>query len=111
MQRTILLIIILACAGCTTLQPLAGDPLQQLKVGDRVAIVTQDHLQHRFRVKSIDADAVIGASQTVQLDQIVSVQRRQFSLGKTLALAAVLAGVAGAAIYTTASLAPAFALR
>jgi hypothetical protein len=110
MQRTILLIIILACAGCTTLQPLAGDPLQHLKVGDRVAIVTQDHLKHRFRVKSIDASVVTGASQTVPIDQIVSVQRRQFSLGKTLALVAVLAGVAAAGIYVAAGIAPVAAL-
>jgi hypothetical protein len=110
MQRTILLIIILVCAGCTTLKPLAGDPSQQLKVGDRVVITTQDNLKHRLRVHSIDVRAVMGASQTVQIDQIVSVQRRQFSLGKTLALAAVLAGVAGAVIYTAASVAPAAAL-
>jgi hypothetical protein len=58
MQRTVLLIIILVCTGCTTLRPLAGDPLEQLKVGDRVALVTQDHLEHRFRVKSIEAGVV-----------------------------------------------------
>jgi hypothetical protein len=110
MQRTILLIIILVCAGCTTLRPLAGDPLPQLKVGDRVLIVTQDNLRHRFRVNSIDARVVSGRSQTVPIDQIVSVQKRQFSLVKTLALATVIAGLAGAVIYTAASLAPAAAL-
>jgi hypothetical protein len=111
MQRTILLIIILACAGCTTLRPLAGNPMEQLKAGDRVVIVTQDHLKHRFRVSSVDAGVVTGASQAVHIDQIVSVQRRQFSLGKTLALAAVIAGVAGAAIYAAATVAPVAALE
>jgi hypothetical protein len=96
MQRAILLIIILACAACTTLQPLAGDPVQQLKVGDRIVLVTQDNLKHRFRVDSIDAAVVTGPSQAVPIDQIVSVQRRQFSRGKTVALVAALAG--GAAL-------------
>jgi hypothetical protein len=82
-------------AGCTTLRPIDDSPaeLRQritsgdlLKPGDRVVIVASDGKAHRFAIKSIDAGLIRGRSESVPIEQVVTLQQRQFSRAKTAAL-------------------------
>ncbi len=57
-----------------------------LKTGDRVAIVTSDGKAHRFAIKSIDAARIYGRSESVPIEQVVTVRQRRFSRVKTAAL-------------------------
>jgi len=83
MRHIIVLVIIISCTGCTTLRPIDGTStvLQQrinsgqlLKAGDRVEIVTTDHQTHRFAVTKIDAGLIEGKAESIQVDQVVSLE-------------------------------------
>jgi hypothetical protein len=95
MLRFSLIVVIIICTGCTTLRPIEGSPVELrqrinsgglLKPGDRVVIVASDGRAHRFLIKSIDAGLIRGRSESVPIEQVVSLQQRQFSRAKTAAL-------------------------
>lgn len=122
MRVSILAAAILLNAGCTTLRPIEGTAaeLQQrinsgelLKPGDRVLITTSDEKAHRFAVTAMSAGNIEGKNGSVPVDQVVGLQKRQFSRGKTIALVAGIAGgvALGAFIYAIAHVAPAFAFQ
>jgi hypothetical protein len=116
MRRLILLSALIVNAGCTSLQPIAGSPaeLQQrisvLKPGDRVLIVTTDKKSHRFAVTGIGEGLIQGQGDTVPVDQVVSLEKREYSPGKTWGLVGGLAAatVLGVFIYAATHLAVGF---
>jgi hypothetical protein len=120
MKRFVALIAAISLAGCTTLRPIEGTSteLQQrisagelLKAGDRVSIVTTDAKTHRFSVTGISAGLIEGKADSVPVDQVASLEKRQFSRAKTLALVAgVVLVVAGGVAIAAANAVPAFAL-
>jgi hypothetical protein len=120
--RALFLIAAAIFTGCTTLRAVDGTPdeLQRrvntgelLKAGDRVRIVTADQKVHRFTVKTVGAGVVAGPSESIPVGQIDLLEKRQFSRGKTIALAGGIVGGAALAllIYGLAELAGAFALH
>jgi hypothetical protein len=120
MKRIIVLAAIISCTGCTVLRPIEGtsNELQQrlisgqlLKPGDRVEIVTTNQKAHRFTVTRIDAGLIEGKTESIQTDQVVSVERRQFSRLRTLALICGVVVVAGGVVAIVAAhTVPVFAL-
>ena len=120
MKRLIVLAAVISCTGCTTLRPIEGTAteLQQrinsgelLKPGDRVVVVTTDNHTHRFAVTAIGAGLIDGKSDSVPVDQIASLERRQFSRARTVALVCgVVLVVAGGIVYIAAHAVPAVAL-
>ncbi|MDH3752045.1 MAG: hypothetical protein OEU40_15780 [Gammaproteobacteria bacterium] len=92
------LLVILVASGCTTLKP-AEMSLEQLheqifagniiEVGDSVKIVTADGAIHKFKVSAITANRITGKDIELPIADIVAVETREFSRGKTTALAAV----------------------
>jgi hypothetical protein len=87
--------LIIALAGCTTLQPIAANQSdiaqriaggELLKAGDYVAIETKDGETSEFRVISLSATSIDGKHQSVALDQVVSIQKRVASSKKTVLL-------------------------
>lgn len=121
-RGALLTTVLVSCAGCTTLRPIEGNPadLRQrissgelLKAGDRVLIVTTDQKEHRFTVKSVGAGLIDGPAESIPIEQISALEKRQFSRGKTIALVGgVLGGAAlGLIVYGLAEYAGAFALR
>lgn len=59
-----------------------------ISVGDSVQIATSDGQTHKFRVTAITADLVSGKDIEIPVTDILAVQTREFSGGKTTALAA-----------------------
>jgi hypothetical protein len=119
MKRFTVLVALISFAGCTTLRPIEGTPAQLqsrigagglLTKGDRVAIVTADAKTHKFRVRVIGEGIVQGREERVPVDQIVSVQRREFSHAKTVLLVGCGLAFTGLIIYVAAHAVPSFAL-
>jgi hypothetical protein len=119
MKRFIVLVALMSFAGCTTLRPIEGTPTELqsrissgglLTRGDRVSIVTTDAKMHKFRVLVISEGIVQGRKDRVPVDQIVSVQKREFSRLKTFLLVGCGLAFTGFIIYAAANAAPAFAL-
>jgi hypothetical protein len=90
----LLLICVLANAGCTTFKPTAANAEQirrliqserLLEPGERVRLVTRDQLAHDFRITVIDLDEglVIGDTDVVPIEDIVALETRQVSWIKT----------------------------
>ena len=84
--------------GCTTLRPITGSSseLQHrivyealVKPGDHVQVQTIYHKSHQLTLISIDANNLVGEQETIAIDQIVSIERREFSLSRTLTLVGV----------------------
>jgi hypothetical protein len=76
-------VLIIAVTGCTTMQPIDGSPteLQRfinsgelLKPGDRVRIVTADRKAHRFAITKVEAGLIVGADESVPIDQVMSLE-------------------------------------
>jgi hypothetical protein len=119
MKRFIVAAALISFAGCTTLRPIEGTPAELqgridagglLTRGDRVSIVTADAKTHRFRVRAISDGFLQGGEDRVPVDQIVSVQKREFSRAKTFLLVGCGIAFTGLIVYVAAHAAPAFAL-
>ncbi len=113
------LLLILGNVACTTLEPVnvPADELQQqlrsgtlVNVGDRVRLVTADETVHKFRVTeiSLEQDLVLGRKAGVPIDEIVALETREVSVGRTSLLTG---GVGiGVAVLIAIAIAPAVIL-
>lgn len=81
-----------------------------VKPGDRVQLITADEAVHEFRVTAVDLDAglIKGKDEAVRIADIVGVETRELSAGKTAAITLVSAGIIGALVVI--ALAPALIL-
>lgn len=84
-------------AGCTVIEPVSGDSPQLaariaagevIHPGERVVLTTRDGWTHKLTVNAITDDRVVGDRESVETAQIVGVERRHFSTGRTVAIAA-----------------------
>jgi len=96
--------LIIAMTGCTTLRPITTDQAnlpqriateELLKPGDHVVIKTKDRQTYEFDVTSSGAGSIDGKHQSIPIDQVVSIQKRELSGKKTaLLFVSIVAGVA-----------------
>jgi hypothetical protein len=110
MKRCTVLGLIICLIGCTTLQPVTGNPaaVQQriasgalLKRGDHVVVLTKDGRTHDFNVTSVSASTIEGRHESISIDQIAFIQKRKLSVEKT-ALAVGLTVVVAAVVVVVA---------
>lgn len=91
--------VLFLISACSTLVPLelAPEALQQkittqdlLQSGDRVKLVTADGKVHKLRVDRVDIDAgvIVGSNQNVVIADVIALETKEFSGGKTALLAA-----------------------
>ena len=87
MARNGFLALVMVFAGCTTMRPIDGSPTelrqfinfgQLLRPGDRVRIVTADEKTHRFAIIKVEAGLIVGSNESVPIDQVMCVEKRQF---------------------------------
>jgi hypothetical protein len=87
----------LALGGCVhTMEPVSSEQEQtrvELSVGDTVRVLTKDSQRRIFRIESIEPDALAGKDAkgndvTAAYSDIVFIERRTFSPGRTAALSA-----------------------
>jgi hypothetical protein len=120
MKRLVVFAVIITCVGCTSLRPIDGTPaeLRQrinsgelLKAGDRVSIETSDLKIHEFVITAFSAGVIEGKRTSISVDQIILLDKRQYSRAKTWTLvAAVVLVVGGVAAFVAAHVAPVAAL-
>lgn len=110
---------LLANSACTTLQPTEASPEQLqrlilsenlLKPGQRVRLVTNDEAEHQFRIAEVDLEreVVTGDDEAVLISEIVAVETREVSVGRTALLTGGLAY--GGLFLIAIALAPALIL-
>lgn len=115
MKSILIIVIALATSGCTTLKPVEMSPeeLQQriaageiIEVGERVKVVAKDGKVYEFKVTEVTADQISGKDVEISVADIIAIETREFSGGKTTALVAggtfvyvLLAAVAAAATF------------
>lgn len=90
-------LLILSNVACTTLEPadVPPDKLQEqlrngvlVGAGDRVRLVTADEKVHKFRVKEInlEQDMVLGRKDGIPIEDILALETREVSVGRTTLL-------------------------
>ena len=73
--------------------------------------ITSDNESHKFKVTGIRSGLIEGNATSIPVDQVVSVQKREFSTGKTVVLiAGIVLVIGGLVAIAAANSAPAFAL-
>jgi hypothetical protein len=96
MKIILAMIVITLANGCTTLRPVEMSPeqLQErivsggiIEVGDSVRVFTDDGESHEFTVTAISDDQIQGNDVAVPIENIIALESREFSGGKTVALA------------------------
>jgi hypothetical protein len=103
-QGTAMLVLASFVVACTTTQPIdlgAPTPLaEEVRPGDEVAITTRDGRKLTFEVVRVEDDALIGATERVERDEIAELEVTRFSplrtaglAGGGLLLAGIIAGV------------------
>ncbi|MCK5326664.1 MAG: hypothetical protein KAJ57_11670 [Woeseiaceae bacterium] len=87
---------ILLSSGCSSLSPveMAPEQVQErisegdiIRVGDTVRLATRDGEIHEFEVTAVTPEQIVGENIDIAIDDIVAVETREFSAGKTTALA------------------------
>jgi hypothetical protein len=113
------ILLIFTNVACSTLEPVSvpADELQQqlrsgvlVNAGDRVRLVTADGKVHKFRVSeiSLEQDMVLGRKAAVPIGEVVALETRELSLGRTALLTG---GIGlGAAALIAIAIAPAIIL-
>ena len=96
------LVLVLYVSGCSSMQPVemtqeelresitAGEVFAE---GKKARIFTEDETEHRIKVRQVTDDMVIGEETAVPIEEIVAVETKQFSGGRTLLLGAAYVGV------------------
>ena len=87
-----------ATAGCTTMQTIrpampGEGPFRPLQAGDTVVVLTKGGDQASFLVERIEGDTLVASDgRRFVVGDLVRVERKAFSGGKTAGLVAAIAG-------------------
>lgn len=78
-------------SGCTTFKPLEHSGSQSaislIRPGDEIRVTTRDSKAREFKVKEATDQQLVGENERVNLSDVTEIDRREFSTGKTVALA------------------------
>lgn len=91
----VVMAVALVC-GCSTMKPVEMPPeqVQQrisegeiVEVGDTIKIATADDAVYKFKVTELTDLMIGGDGVDIPIDQVVAIETKEFSLGKTAAFA------------------------
>ena len=103
MKYIVSLLLLLVVTGCTrvTLMEMPVSDLHRelsrkeiIKAGDKVTILASNQTEYTFKVTEVTENYVIGKGVQVPIQDIVSLKKLTFHLGKTITLAAIAANAA-----------------
>lgn len=89
-------LVILLMSGCSTVTPVEMTPeqVQQkistgevIAVGDAVKVATSNGEIYNFKVTAITSQQILGDEVEIPIEEVVAIETREFSAGKTAALA------------------------
>jgi hypothetical protein len=87
---------ILLASGCSTVTPVEMTPEQVQKkisegevigVGDTVKIATSNGEVYNFKVTAVTNQQILGDDIEIPIEEVVAIETKEFSAGKTAALA------------------------
>ena len=111
--RSVVIVLCMCLAtGCTTLRPLpTGEPQvlrEQVNPGDTVRVTTRDGMKQDITVLETTDEQLIGEKGRVNLSDITSIEKREFSFLKTggLTVGVVAVTLIGLIILLMKSLGP-----
>ena len=93
------MVILLLASGCTTFKPvgLESEKLHEqlyageiIHVQDEVKIRTSDGIDHKFEVLEIKENRIVGSEVSIPIENIVAIEKREFSAVKTTVLVGVI---------------------
>jgi hypothetical protein len=84
----LLVITFFSTSACTSLQPAS-----QVAIGDEVRVTDKNGARIEFVVTAVETDALRGADVRIARQDIATLEVRRFSIGRTITLAAIGAGV------------------
>ena len=96
------LVLASSVSACTSMQPveMSQDELREkisagevFAEGEKARIFTEDESEHRITVRDVTDETVIGDDVQVPIEDIVAVETKEFSGGRTLLLGAASVGV------------------
>jgi hypothetical protein len=88
-------LILVIISGCATLKPveLAPEQLHEkifsgnvVQEGDNIRVITSDGMRHKFKVKAITKDHIVGKDINIPISDLVALETSEFSGGKTTLL-------------------------
>ena len=98
--RTVILVLVAAVLlpACSTLKPveMPAEDVQRMILsgeiplaGESIKVVTRDGKTHKYRVVDVDVDSrlIRGREDTVAIDDVVAIETKKFSVGKTALVA------------------------
>jgi hypothetical protein len=106
-------LLMAALTGCTTLRPITAEQTdlaqrvasgEIIKPGDRAVITKKDGTEARFVVTSVNAVSIDGKHKSIPIDQVASIQKREFNAKRTLLLIGAIAGGVGLTILLVRAL-------
>jgi hypothetical protein len=89
-------LIILVTSGCSTVSPVEMTPeqVQQkisagelIAVGDTIKVATSEGEVYDFKVTAVTNQQILGDEVEIPIEDIVAIETKEFSVGKTAALA------------------------
>ena len=89
-------LVILMMSGCSTVKPVEMTPeqVQQkisagelIAIGDKIKVATTDGEVYDFKVTAVTNQQILGDEIKIPIDEVVAIETREFSAGKTAALA------------------------
>ena len=95
MQSALIVVLILALTGCSTLRPVhaSAEELRAqlragtlLSAGEEARIVTEDGVKRDLIVTNVTRERVEGKNASIPIAEIVTVDKRRLSVGKNLLL-------------------------
>jgi hypothetical protein len=90
----LLMFVALNFSGCKTYQPIQFQPgqlTQQLKVGEKVTLETNDGKIHKIIVSKIENDSIVGDGETIKAGDVVVAERAELNVKDTVATASFIA--------------------
>ena len=88
------LLIVTTLSGCTSMHAVRAQPSPGVRVGDTVNLWARDGRKDHFKVAQITDTEILGTKgQRYRIADLVRLERRAYSEGRTVALGAVVAGV------------------
>ena len=89
-------LVMLLVSGCSTVKPveMTPDQVQQkvsagelIAVGDKVRVATSTGEVYDFKVTAVTNQQILGDGIQIPIEDVVAIETREFSVGKTAALA------------------------
>jgi hypothetical protein len=96
LKKFIVVALILSISACSSMYPIDKTAVNtEIEAGDKVRIVTKDAKEIEFQVREVSDTSIVGQTESVQKDEIETIEKKQISPIKTVFAGIITLGVVG----------------